>query len=114
MGIVIASAPNQQWTVFWIQIGHCSTHSYNVLKYEGNCSQNEFDNFNKETIDVIILQKNLVNQVGIDRYLTSQLPPVASPSPTQEEVVIVTPLQVQDSPGFSPTALGNVIEQGKE
>eukprot|EP00957_Ditylum_brightwellii_P198371 15116582-Ditylum_brightwellii.AAC.1 len=33
-GTIIASAPNQQWVVWWDSIGHCVTHASGVLKFE--------------------------------------------------------------------------------
>ena len=69
-GTVILSAPNHQWTVFWVQIGHCSTHSYNVLRYESSSRKNYIVNLSKSSINAILLEKKLVNQAGIDSYLT--------------------------------------------
>ena len=56
-GIVVASAPNCQWTIFWINIGQCTTHYYNVLKHKGNDCDGEFNIFDKGIIDKLLLEK---------------------------------------------------------
>src|SRR5687768_6758891 len=64
-GIVIKSLPNQHWTVYWTNIGYCSSHSCKLLKYVTNATVSEYSD-NKPYYLGMLRTKNLQNQAGLD------------------------------------------------
>ncbi len=105
-GIVIASAPNQHWVVYWINIQKCATHKYNALTYKGQDCENKFS---VEQINILLTSSNLTNQAGIDAYLQGKLagsanvlalqpPPIAPALPEESLAPPAPPLQAAPVP----------------